>query len=180
VLNEWSINDQRVSSPALLLVTNVFVPEPIIIIEVVNGLQQRCIHGFLGIRVGLHCEVSHNLLHFGLHLILSNVQLVLHDLSCLAISAVLVQPAGKLFHGISLSGHFILFLVHTLVQATFLALLDHFLLLFSVGAQSVIIYFVELKLIDHLFASRDVHSNLVGSRYFYYHILQVLVNRSDK
>ena len=116
MLDERAINDERVSSPTVLLVLNVFVPEAIIIVIVVNRCQERRTLILLGIRIWLDSEVGHNFFHLRLHLILSNIKLVFHDLRSLAISAVLIEPLSESLHSVPLSHQLFLLLIDPFSQ----------------------------------------------------------------
>jgi len=165
MFEERTVDDKRIGSPALLLVAYVFGPESIIVVEVVNRLKQRCLHGLLGVGVWFSGEVGHDLFHLGFDLILRDVLFILHDLRSLPVSAVLVEAACKSLHGVPLPRHLVFFVVHALAEAAALlscsTLLHYLLFLFGVGAERVIVDLVELQLVNHLLATRDVHTDLV-------------------
>jgi hypothetical protein len=90
VLNEGAIDYHWVGSPPVLLVFYILCPEAIIVVVVVQWLNERLWGGVSWVWIGLELEVSHYLFHLWLDLILSDVELLLHDLSSLALSAVLI------------------------------------------------------------------------------------------
>jgi hypothetical protein len=73
VLEEGTIDYQRVSCPLILFMTDILGPEAIIVIVKVNRLNKRLWSGFFRIRIRLEIEISHNFLHLRFDLILSDV-----------------------------------------------------------------------------------------------------------
>jgi len=90
VLKEGAIDYHGVGSPPVLLVSYILCPEAIIVVVIVQWLNERRWGGVSWVRIGLELEVSHDLLHLWLDLILSDVELLFHYLSSLALSAVLI------------------------------------------------------------------------------------------
>jgi hypothetical protein len=161
VLYEWTINDERISSPAVLLVSNVVIPETVFVIIEVDRCQQRRVDLLFRIRIRFKSEVGHDLFHLWLDLILSNIKLIFHDLSGFTVSTVLVEALGKSLHGIPLSFQFIVVIVDSLGQLGILTLRSDLFFLFGVGSQSELIDLIELQLIDHFFTTSYVHSKFV-------------------
>ena len=160
--------DEAGPIPALLPLLDVVVPEPIVVVEVVQR-DLALVHLFLadapvvGLSIRLPVEISHASLRLCVHLVLLNVEVCVVELLPLFVGVGGIDPCHYLVH----QRLIVLFLPVDAAgkELCNLVLLARVVSLFlSVRTQSRRVWRIELQLVHHLLSKSHIHPEFLTLR----------------